>query len=250
MRVPRRLVLEPYSYFHMMWRAHNRERIMSSHAEKLRYLRALRDDYLKNCSPEQFELHGYTMMSNHGHINGSVKEDHVPLSDHMRRAHSRFGLEYNKRHGRIGKVAHDRPKIKASRQDADAIRIMLYDHFNPVRAGLTKDPTDIRWKQLSTARWMAYGEENEFTCVFTLPPWYRKLGSTAKKRQRAYRKMLDEWALEKGYKRDPKLARGNFVGGDLWVAAMRRKVSQWFKERKKKNPSEAGPDPPVEAQGG
>jgi len=43
------------------------------------------------------------------------------------------------------------------------------------------------------------------------------------------------------------LARGNFVGGDLWVAAMRRKVRQWFKERKEESPSEAGPDPPAEA---
>ncbi|MBW2704392.1 MAG: hypothetical protein JRF33_26540, partial [Deltaproteobacteria bacterium] len=46
MRVARHMVLKPYSFFHMMWRAHNREYIMQSHKEKLCYLRAVRDDYM------------------------------------------------------------------------------------------------------------------------------------------------------------------------------------------------------------
>jgi hypothetical protein len=47
----------------MMWRAHNREFI----------------------NPRQFAYNGFTMMSNHAPINGSVGENHVPFSDHMRR---------------------------------------------------------------------------------------------------------------------------------------------------------------------
>ena len=86
----------------MMWRAHNREFILQDHREKIRYLRVLRDDYLKNCNPDQFQIHGFTLMSNHGHLNGSVGEDSAPYSNHMRRAHSRFGLDYNRRHNRIG----------------------------------------------------------------------------------------------------------------------------------------------------
>ena len=88
MRIPRRLVLRPFSYFHMMWRAHNREFILQDHREKIRYLRAVRDDYQKNCKPDQFALYGYAMMSNHAHTNGSVGQDHTPFSNHMRRAHS------------------------------------------------------------------------------------------------------------------------------------------------------------------
>jgi REP element-mobilizing transposase RayT len=238
MRVPRKLVLKPHSYFHMMWRAHNREYIMQSHAEKLRYLRAVRDDYLKNCNPEQFELHGYAVMSNHAHLNGQLNDDHKPYSEHMRRAHSRFGLGYNKRHHRLGKVAHDRPKIKSSQEEAYAIQVMLYDHFNPVRAHLIPDPTHVQWKLFSSARYLAYGEENEFTCMFTLPDWYLKLGKTPGQRQRKYRQMLDRFMIGQGFKPDPKKSKGNFIGGDLWVEAMKLQVRDWLRQRKKGSSNE------------
>jgi REP element-mobilizing transposase RayT len=242
MRVPRKLVLKPHSYFHMMWRAHNREYIMQSHAEKLRYLRAVRDDYLKKCKPEQFQLHGYTMMSNHAHLNGQVNDDSKPYSDHMRRSHSRFGTAYNKRHHRLGKVAHDRPKIKASQEEAYAIQVMLYDHFNPVRAQLIPEPTHVKWKLFSSARYMAYGEENEFTCMITLPDWYMNLGKTPKQRQRKYRQMLDQFMVDKGYKSDPKKTKGNFIGGDLWVEAMRKWVLECLRKKKKSSSDDEPPD--------
>ena len=245
MRIPRHIVLRPFSYFHMMWRAHNREFILQDHREKIRYLRAVRDDYQKNCKPEQFALYGYAMMSNHAHQNGSIGQDHTALSGHMRRAHSRFGLAYNKRHHRLGKVAHDRPKIKASQDEAYAIEVMLYDLFNPVRAKLIPTPTHEKWKLFSTARFMAFGEENEFTCMITLPDWYLRLGKTPAQRRRKFRQMLDRYAVDKGLKRDPTKARGHFVGCDLWVQAMRQQVSAWVRARKKKQVTDSGADPPA-----
>jgi len=244
MRVPRRLVLRPHTFFHMMWRAHNREYLLADHREKLRYLRALRDDYIKSCRKEQFVYNGYTMMSNHAHVNGSVGEDYKPFSNHMRRAHGRFGLAYNKCHKRLGKVAHDRPKTKASQDESYAIEVMLYDLFNPVRAKIIPTPTHVKWRLFSTARYMAFGEENEFTCMITLPDWYLRLGKTAARRQRKFRQMLDEYAVQKGMKKDPKKARGNFVGGDPWVQAMKKLVRDWLRRRKKKKDAASGTDPP------
>jgi putative transposase len=245
MRIPRYLVLSPFSYFHMMWRAHNREFLLADHREKLRYLRAVRDDYQKNCNSDQFVINGYTMMSNHAHVNGSIGADHGPFSDHMRRAHSRFGLSFNKRHDRLGKVAHDRPKIKASQDVAYAIEVMLYDLFNPVRAGLIPNATHVKWKLFSTARFMAYGERNEFTSMITLPDWYMRLAKTAKGRQRKFRQEVDRYAVEKGLKRDPTKALGHFIGSDLWVRAMRQQVNAWVRSRKKKKKdADSGTDPP------
>ena len=232
MRTARKYVLRPYSYFHMMWRAHDREHIMQSHAEKLSYLRAVRDDYMKKCNPEHFKLHGYTMMSNHAHVNGQVNDDHKPYSNHMRRSHSRFGTGYNIRHHRLGEVIHDRPKTKASQEDAYAIQVMLYDHFNPVRAHLIPEPTHVKWKLFSSARYMAFGEENEFTCMITLPDWYLNLGKTPKQRQRKYRQMLEQFSIDKGYKPDPKKTKGHFIGGDLWVEAMRKWVQERLRQKK------------------
>lgn len=243
MRIPRNIVLLPFSYFHMMWRAHNREFLLADHREKLRYLRAVRDDYQKNCSPDQFAINGYTMMSNHAHLNGSIGPDHGPLSDHMRRAHSRFGLAFNKRHKRLGKVAHDRPKIKASQDEAYALEVMLYDLFNPVRAGIIPNPTHVKWRLFSTARYLAFGEKNEFTDMITLPDWYLALGKTAAQRQQKFRQHLDRYAVQKGLKQDPRRALGHFVGGDLWVHAMRRRVNDWVRAHRKKKTA-PGPDPP------
>lgn len=246
MRIPRNIVLLPFSYFHMMWRTHNREFLLADHKEKLRYLRAVRDDYLKNCKPEDFVLNGYTMMSNHAHLNGSIGPDHKPLSDHMRRAHSRFGLAFNKRHKRLGKVAHDRPKIKASQDEAYALEVMLYDLFNPVRAGIIPNPTHVKWRQFSTARYLAYGEKNEFTDMITLPDWYLALADTAEERQQKFRQILDRYAVQKGLKQDPRWSRGHFVGGDQWMQDARRRVNDWVRAHRKKTvkAAAAGPDPP------
>jgi len=243
MRIARRLVLTPLCNFHMMWRAHNRDYILQDHREKIYYLRALRDDYLKNCSPEQFALNGYTLMSNHGHVNGSVGPEPICYSDHMRRSHSRFGMGFNKRHHRLGKVAADRPKITASEDDASARRVMLYDLFNPVRAGIIPTPIHVKWRLFSTARYMAFGEENEFPAMITLPDWYLRLGDTPAARQRKFRQMLDKYAEEQGLRKDPKKARGHFVGSDSWVREMRRRIKDWLQEHGK-NDFGTGLDPP------
>ena len=109
---------------------------------------------------------------------------------------------------------------------------MLYDFFNPVRAKLIPYPTHIKWRLFSTARYMAFGEENEFTCMITLPDWYMRLGRTKAQSQRKCRQMLDRYAIEKGYKHDPKKARGMFVGDDQRVASMRQKIGAWIKAHK------------------
>ncbi|MBW2700643.1 MAG: hypothetical protein JRF33_07460, partial [Deltaproteobacteria bacterium] len=179
---------------------------------------------------------------NHGHLNGQIGEESTQLSDHMRRAHSRFGMGYNKRHKRIGKVAHDRPKIKSSQEEAYAMQVMLYDHFNPVRAKLIPNPTHIKWRLFSTARYMAFGEKNEFTCMITLPQWYMRLGKTDKQRQRKYRQMLDQFMIDKGFKPDPKKTRGHFIGGDLWVEAMRNQLRDLMRKKKKGSSDDDPPD--------
>ena len=243
MRIPRRLVLGAGTYFHMTWRAHNGEFILSDHREKIRYLRAIRDDYLKNCKEGQFEITSFCIMSNHGHISGKMGDEPSSYSDHMRRAHSRFGMSYNRRHNRKGKVAYDRPYIKASEDEGYSLRVTLYEMFNPVNAGLFKSPTNVMWKLFSPARYFAYGESNEFSVMVGQPEWYLQLGKTPEQRQHKFRRMLDEYAISKGYKSDPKLARGNFVGSEQWTQSMKKRVRQWVREHSKKKPK-TSTDPP------
>lgn len=160
MRVPRAHIIGPGMAFHKIWCAHNREPLLQSHKDKHAYLQALHDDYIKNCSREDFVINVYTLMSNHGHERNEIKYSLKAFSDHMRRAHGRFGLCYNKRHKRLGKVAHDRPKTIRLQDLQAQMACDLYILANPVRARLIKQPYDIQWKFYSTARYMGYGEKN------------------------------------------------------------------------------------------
>jgi hypothetical protein len=243
MRVPRKAVLGPESRFHKIWRAHNREFLMQAHEEKRRYLRAIREDYLARCTDraacsgpgrlsqflrvavaDRFALYGYCIMSNHAHETGKTGAQLKPLSEHMRRAHGRFGQGYNRRHQRAGKVALDRPRTLHLQDEEALMRAMLYCDCNPVRAGLIKHPTDLAWRGLSSCRVYAFGEESEFSDMLTAPDWYLKLGKTPRHRQSKYRALLDEYMVDIGLKRDPRMSTGYFSGGALWVEEQRRRL--------------------------
>jgi hypothetical protein len=181
------------------------------------------------------------MMSNHGHAANEIVNNRKAFSDHMRRSHGLFGLMYNKRHSRIGKVAHDRPKTLRVQDDERLKNLMFYIDCNPVRAGITKSPTDIRWKDFSSCRFYCFGEKNSYSDMLTVPEWYKKLGKTARQRQHKYRSMLDKYLVERGMKRDPTMSRGHFIGGELWVNEMRKKL---YAAMKKKSKRSSGADPP------
>lgn len=239
MRVPRKYILVPGAAFHKIWRCHDREFLLRSHAEKHAYLKCIHDDYLKRCSRDDFVIYGYNVMSNHCHESDEIRGDVRVFSEHMRRSHGRFGMGFNQRHGRLGKVAHDRPKTLQLENDEQLKNLMFYIDCNPVRAGLTKRPGDIRWKEFSSCRFYSYGEKNSYHKMLTIPEWYRKLAPTARKRQSKYRSMLDRYLVRYGLKRDPKMSSGIFIGGELWVEEMRRQLAKHLK-----NEESTGPDPP------
>ncbi len=181
-------------------------------------------------------------MANHAHEVDELRGTLRSYSEHMRRAHGLFGLRFNKRHRRIGKVAHDRPKTLSVQDDDRLKNLMFYIDCNPVRAGITAHPTDIRWKEFSSCRFYSFGEKNSYTDMLTLPKWYLKLGDTARKRQRKYRSLLDRYMIERGLKRDPKMSQGFFIGGELWMEEMRKKLAKVLGKKQA-----GGKDPPEEA---
>jgi REP element-mobilizing transposase RayT len=231
MRVPRAYIIGPDNSFHKIWRAHNEEFLLQSHKDKHAYLQALHDDYMKKCSREDFVIYVYCLMSNHGHEQEKIIRSLKAFSEHMRRAHGKFGLCYNRRHNRLGKVAHDRPRTIRLQTLDDEMTCAFYILCNPVRAKIIGQPYDIRWKDFSTARYMAYGEKNRYTDMITLPEWYLMLGDTPEKRRRKFRQLLDEYLVEKGMKRDPRLSSGYFYGKKSWLKAMRAKLREKMREK-------------------
>lgn len=209
-----------------MWRCHNRERLLSSPEDKLEYLRTVRDDYMSKCK-DDFVLHCYNVMSNHVHEEGKSGDSHKPISDHMRRSHSRFAQGFNRRNGRMGSVVNDRPKTQPVENNDYLIRLQLYIDFNPVKAGITKKPDDIRFRKFSSCRFYAHGERTEFTVMLTPPDWYLALGPTPEARQHEYRSMLDRYMVEMRLKADPTDCKGLYIGSDEYKAHMRRRSREW-----------------------
>jgi putative transposase len=216
MRVPRCLYVGPFTSVHKIWRCHDREFLLKDPKDKLAYLQAIHDDYLKRCSNSDFSLQAYNVMSNHVHEKTFIKASLAAFSRHMQRAHGIFGLRFNQRHKRLGKVAHDRPRTLCIENAEAEMRCTFYIDCNPVRAGLIKHPTDVRWKNFSSCGYYALGRKNRFDEMLELPDWYLALGKTARQRQRKYRSLLDRYLIEHGLKRDPKMSSGHFLGGELW----------------------------------
>ncbi len=236
MRVPRGNVLTSGNAFHKIWRCHNREFLLQDHGEKHAYLRCIHDDYQKKCTKDDFVIFSYALMSNHCHEASQLKNSLTAFSGHMRRAHGLFGLRFNKRHQRLGKVAHDRPKTLKLEGDEDLMTLMFYIDCNPVRAGINAEPTDIRWKDFSSCRFYCFGEKNRYSNMLTLPNWYLGLGKTARQRQRKYRSLLDQYLVQEGLKRNPKMSRGHFIGGQLWTDGMKKKLAVILKKISKPPP--------------
>jgi hypothetical protein len=54
------------------------------------------------------------------------------------------------------------------------------------------------------------------------------------KRQKQFRRLMDEYLVEKGMKRDPKLSSGYFYGSESWLKEMRKKLREKMREKSKK----------------
>ena len=64
-----------------------------------------------------------------------------------------------------------------------------------------------------------------------MPEWYLLLGDTPEKRQRKCRRLMDEYLVEKGMKRNPRMSSGNFYGKESWLEEMREKLREKMRER-------------------
>ena len=222
MRESRKNILAETGLFHKIWRGHNREHVLACRYDKLRYLKSLFDTHTDEIKP-QVRLYGYCVMFNHVHEVGQVvadeNNDHTEaiksFGDWMRNAHSRYGMYYNRKYDRQGKVAYDRPKTSEIQNIEEHLqRVMFYCDANPVRAGIVKHPSNYEY---SSYKFYAFGKRDEYTEHLEMPTWYLKLGKTAKERQKKYRQLCDEYLRKAGYIDNiPEQMECRFIGDGAW----------------------------------
>ena len=221
-RIPRCFTLDNDHQTHKMWSSHDKDWNISTFEEKAAYMDSL-NKFLKKQSNE---LNVFTLMSNHTHEIYDIlnKEE---FSNLMRNHHSRYGMWFNRKHQRRGKVAYERPKTCLIEDDEYSMRATFYIHANPVRAGITKNAASYRW---STHNLYAFGKRDEFTKNVRFPGWYMELGGTWEDRQRKYRQLFDFYLEEEGLIKQEFLQK-RFFGSMLWTTDHAKEVSDWLKSR-------------------
>ena len=164
------------------------------------------------------------LMSNHTHEIVHINEV-KSFSMQMRRHHSRYGMYFNKKHKRSGKVAEDRPKTFLLGSHEDSMKVTFYVHANPLRAKMVKDAKDYEW---STHKLYAFGTRPKWLKHFEWPEWYLALGKNWAQRQKMYRKLFDAYLKEYGLIKQWSLYQ-NFVGPTLWKLPLQEKVLEWYR---------------------
>ncbi len=133
----------------------------------------------------------------------------------MRVTNGLFGLRFNKKLRRTGKVANERPKTPLIGDSESQMRVHFYIEANPIRANITT-LEKLRFFKWSSYRFYAYGIIDGFTRSLTPPQWYIELGKSDNDRQVRYRKLFRNYVQTKIG--DPKLFFMKFIGAPAWIA--------------------------------
>jgi len=231
-RIPRQLLLEEGSLFHVTWQCHNRDFLLKPlWAKKLLY-----SLLLKYKSKYEMTFFSYIIMDNHLHISGQV-QSLKKFSAFFQVVHSVFAKEINKSLNRCGQVVRDRFRSPLLKDENVLIQEMIYHDLNEVRCGKIEDPCN---NELSSYPFYAEGKSDP---LLTPPPFYLKLGTSPKGRQAAYRAMVLEILVSAPRKKNGQYTCQLFVGDPLWVE---RKYEEFKKLREEFNQGKffKGLDPP------
>lgn len=225
-RVPRSFTVIANHTVHKVWRGHNKEWNLGPTDDKLKYLKFLNDDFDKHELKTGAQIHALCLMSNHSHEVFRIKSQ-KRFSNHMRRHHGRYGMYFNKKNGRSGKVAEDRPKTTLIEDGAHEMKTIFYIHANPIRANIVKDARNYAW---STHQLYAFGKKLFWMKHIKLPQWYKRLGRNAAQRQKKYRKLFARYLTDTGRFKQPHLKK-LFLGNEIWMENQNNKVSKWRASR-------------------
>lgn len=181
---------------HLMWKCHNKEYYLRDNSMKRLYMNSIKDTMAKNIRyQENVKIHSYCVMSNHFHQLCTYKNGSKNLSDYMRHHHGIFGMRFNKANNRCGKVAYSRPKTPMLKKFEDEVWVHMYIEANPVRAGMCTF-SELKNYEYCSFKFYAFGIEDEYTKLLTIPEWYTNLGKNNKQRQKKYRQLFAQFLEE------------------------------------------------------
>ena len=136
-----RLVLPGHPH-HVTQRGNNRENIFASDSDRANYL----DLLARHSKLAGLDIAGYCLMSNHVHL-VAIPQRLDSLATALRRAHSEYAQQWNRRNQRSGHLWQNRyfSCVLNTRGFWMALR---YVERNPVRAGMVGKAEDWAWSSV------------------------------------------------------------------------------------------------------
>jgi len=129
--------------YHIVMRGINRQDIFHDEEDYWRFL-----ETLTRAKPDNnFELHGFCLMSNHVHLLIQERDEVVPKI--MQRIGTRYAWWYNHKYERSGHVFQGRYGSECVEDDEYLLTVIRYIHNNPVKAGMVSKPEDYRWSSIN-----------------------------------------------------------------------------------------------------
>jgi putative transposase len=169
----------PDQPLHVIQRGNDRQAVFFSPDDYARY----RDWLIEAAGAYGCAVHAYVLMTNHVHllVTPSTAES---LPRTMQSLGRRYVRHINWAHKRTGTMWEGRYRAAPIDSDAYFLSCCRYIELNPVRARMAAHPRDYPW---SSFRAHADGQKDMLVGDH---PLYRALGSSAAKRQQAYRELF------------------------------------------------------------
>ena len=157
--------------YHVMMRGIDRRDIFVDDQDRRKFLKVLRavafpEDRDGKPLPPYCNIHAYCLMDNHIHL--LIAEAQESIGTVMKRIGVSYVSYYNKRHGHLGPLFHDRFRSEPVGDTGYFITLLRYIHQNPVEAEMVASPDQYRWSS-----WSEYSSGNlppeKGICARTLP---------------------------------------------------------------------------------
>ena len=91
----------------------------------------------------EFEILGYTLMTNHIHLQIQTKQKHIGFF--MKRLNNFYAKYFNNKYNYIGHLFQERYGSEVITSDGYLLETSRYIHLNPVRANMVKKPEEYQW---------------------------------------------------------------------------------------------------------
>ncbi len=198
--------------YHVTARGNERGRIFRDRLDREEFLKDIIEEKERN----EVLLYGWTLLWNHYHI---VFE--TPLGNLVRFMHSlntKYTLNFNRRHRRVGHLFQGRYKGIVIDRDSYMLEVIRYTHLNCVRAGIVKRPEDYKWS--SYREYLSNRSDGIVNKAFILEQF-------SKNREEAKRlfKEFHREGIEKEESPFEKVVSGVILGAEGFIEKIKGRIS-------------------------